>query len=138
MLEYYTNIDEVNRNIENKSSSYRTNILKDQFTLEKSDFEKLKNAEQENQLKTLKYQENEKAKTMKEDKKIYNLSPKIFLQNLSNVSINIIEDITSWINQPNKDINNLFIIFIKNERLIYIGTLILILSFALWFIDISK
>ena len=89
MLEYYTNIDEVNKNIENKSSSYRTNILKDQFTLEKSDFEKLKNAEQENQLKTLKYQENEKAKTMKEDKKIYNLSPKIFLQNLSNVSINI-------------------------------------------------
>jgi len=138
MLEYYTNIDEVNKNIENKSSSYRTNILKDQFTLEKSDFEKLKNAEQENQLKTLKYQENEKAKTMKEDKKIYNLSPKIFLQNLSNVSINIIEDITSWINQPNKDINNLFIIFVKNERLIYVGTLILILSFALWFIDISK
>ena len=112
--------------------------MKDQFTLEKSDFEKLKNAEQENQLKTLKYQENEKAKTMKEDKKIYNLSPKIFLQNLSNVSINIIEDITSWINQPNKDINNLFIIFVKNERLIYVGTLILILSFALWFIDISK
>jgi len=138
MLEYYTNIDEVNKNIENKSSSYRTNILKDQFTLEKSDFEKLKNAEQENQLKTLKYQENEKAKIMKEDKKIYNLSPKIFLQNLSNVSINIIEDITSWINQPNKDINNLFIIFVKNERLIYVGTLILILSFALWFIDISK
>ena len=138
MLEYYTNIEEVNKNIENKSSSYRTNILKDQFTLEKSDFEKLKNAEQENQLKTLKYQENEKAKTMKEDKKIYNLSPKIFLQNLSNVSINIIEDITSWINQPNKDINNLFIIFVKNERLIYVGTLILILSFALWFIDISK
>jgi len=138
MLEYYTNIDEVNKNIENKSSSYRTNILKDQFTLEKSDFEKLKNAEQENQLKTLKYKENEKAKIMKEDKKIYNLSPKIFLQNLSNVSINIIEDITSWINQPNKDINNLFIIFVKNERLIYVGTLILILSFALWFIDISK
>ena len=138
MLEYYTNIDEVNKNIENNSLGNRTTILKDQFTLEKSDFENLKNAEQENQLNTLKYQENEKARTIKEDKRIYNMSPKVFLQNLSKVSIDIVEDITSFINQPNRNINNFFIIFVKNERLIYVGTLLLILSLSLWFIDISK
>ena len=138
MLEYYTNIDEVNKNIENNSLGNRTTILKDEFTLEKSDFEKLKNAEQENQLNTLKYQENEKARTIKEDKRIYNMSPKVFLENLSKVSIDIVEDITSFINQPNRNINNFFIIFVKNERLIYVGTLLLILSLSLWFIDISK
>jgi predicted transcriptional regulator len=138
MLEYYTNIDEVNKIVENNSSGDRTTILKDQFTLEKSDFEKLKNAEQENQLKTLQYQENEKARTIKEDKRIYNMSPKVFLQNLSKVSIDIVEDITSFINQPNRNMNNFFIIFVKNERLIYVGTLLLILSLSLWFTDISK
>ena len=65
MLEYYTNIDKYDS---------RKNVLKDEFTLEKSDYEKLKNSQQENEIKSLQYQENEKAKVIKENKNIYNMS----------------------------------------------------------------
>lgn len=129
MLEYYTNIDKYDS---------RKNVLKDEFTLEKSDYEKLKNSQQENQIKSLQYQENEKAKVIKENKNIYNMSIYTLLKRLSKVSMEIMEDVTIYISQKDQNINNFFIIFTKEDRLIYVGILLLILSFSLWFIDISK
>lgn len=129
MLEYYTNIDKNNS---------RVNILKDEFTLDKSDYEKLKNLEQENELKSFQYQENEKSKIIKENKNIYNMSLYSLFSRLSKVSIEIMEDLTIYLSQKEKNINNFFIIFTKEDRLIYTGILLLLLSLALWFIDISK
>ena len=129
MLEYYTNIDKYDS---------RKNVLKDEFTLEKSDYEKLKNSQQENEIKSLQYQENEKAKVIKENKNIYNMSIYTLLKRLSKVSMEIMEDVTIYISQKDQNINNFFIIFTKDDRLIYVGILLLILSFSLWFIDISK
>ena len=131
MLEYYTNLDKTNYDS-------RKNILKDEFTLEKSDYEKLKNLQQENELKSLQYQENEKAKVIKENKNIYNMSIYTLLKRLSKVSMEIMEDITIYISQKDQNINNFFIIFTKEDRLIYVGILLLLLSMGLWFIDISK
>ena len=131
MLEYYTNIDKTNYNS-------RKNILKDEFTLEKSDYEKLKNLQQENELKSLQYQENEKAKVIKENKNIYNMSIYSLFKRLSKVSMEIMEDVTIYISQKDQNINNFFIIFTKEDRLIYVGILLLLLSMGLWFIDISK
>ena len=131
MLEYYTNLDKTNYDS-------RKNILKDEFTLEKSDYEKLKNLQQENELKSLQYQENEKAKVIKENKNIYNMSIYSLFKRLSKVSMEIMEDVTIYISQKDQNINNFFIIFTKEDRLIYVGILLLLLSMGLWFIDISK
>lgn len=128
MLEYYTNLD----------NNSRKNILKDEFTLDKSDYEKLKQAQQQNELNSLQYRENEKAKQIKENKNIYNMSLYSLYNRLSSVSINIIEDITIYINQKDKNLNTFFIIFTKEDRLIYVGILLVIISLSLWFIDISK
>ena len=129
MLEYYTNIDK---------GETKKNILKDNFTLEKSDFEKLKQAQQYNELYSLQYKKNEEMKKIKDNKNIYNLSINILLQNLSIVTMNIIEDITIFINEKDKSINKFFIIFTKDDRLLYVGILLIIISLSLWFIDISK
>ena len=136
MLEYYTNIEKNNIKMDRDFS--RKNVLKDDYTLEKSDYQKLKNAEQENQLKSLQYQENENAKIIKENKNVYNMSLHSLFVRLSKVSIELVEDLTIWLNQKEKTYNNFFIIFTKDDRLIYVGILLLLLSLSLWFIDISK
>jgi hypothetical protein len=149
MLEYYTNLNsnsnlnsnlnlDSNRNMGINKNDNKKNILKDKFTLEKSDFQKLQHAEQQNQLKSLQYQENEKAKTIKENKNIYDMSLNSLFINLSKVSIDLVEDLTIYLNQKDKNLNNFFIIFTKGDRLIYVGILFLLLSLSLWFIDISK
>lgn len=127
MLEYYTNID-----------NERKNILKDEFTLEKSDYEKLQNIKQENELKSLQYQENEKQKIIKENKNIYNMSLYTLFNRLSKVSLEILDEITIYSAQKEKNLNNFFIILTKEDRLIYVGILLVLLALALWFIDISK
>ena len=129
MLEYYTNI---------YKDVSRKNILKDQFTLEKSDYEKLKQAQQYNQLYSLQYKKNEEIKKIKENKNIYNLSINSLLKNLSIVSMNLLEDLTIFINSKDKSINKFFFIFTKEDRLLYVGILLIILSMSLWFIDISN
>ena len=138
MLEYYTNIDKDHSNKSFDSDFNRKNILKDKFTLEKSNFQKLQNAEQKNQLKSLQYQENEKQKEIKKNENIYDMSLNNLFKNLSKVSISLVEDLSIYINQKDKNINNFFIIFTKDDRLIYVGILFLLLSMSLWFIDISK
>lgn len=135
MLEYYTSLNETGMNDDNQ---IRKNILKDKFTLEKSDFEKLKQAQQNNELNMLSYQENEKAKVLKENKNIYNMSINSLFSKLSIVSMELLEDLTIFINQKNKNINNFFIIFTKDDRLIYVGMLLILLAMSLWFIDITK
>ena len=135
MLEYYTSLNETGMNDDNQ---IRKNILKDKFTLEKSDFEKLKQAQQNNELNMLSYQENEKAKVLKENKNIYNMSINSLFSKLSIVSMELLEDLTIFINQKNKNINNFFIIFTKDDRLIYVGMLLILIAMSLWFIDITK
>ena len=53
-------------------------------------------------------------------------------------SMEILEDLVVYGNQKEKNINNLFIIFTKEDRLMYIGILLFMISIALWLIEISK
>ena len=98
----------------------------------------MKQAQQYNELYALQYNQNEKLKELKENKNIYNISINTLLTNLSQVSMGVLEDLTIFINQKEKSFNNFFIIFTKDNRLIYIGFLLIIISFSLWFIDITK
>jgi hypothetical protein len=113
-------------------------VLKDNFTLNNQDYNKLKQAQQYNKLYSQQYSENERLKTLKENKNIYNLSIHILLKNLSQVLMDIINEVSVYISKKNKNINELMTIFVKKERLMYVGIFLICLSLALWFIDISK
>lgn len=113
-------------------------VLKDNFTLNNQDYNKLKQAQQYNKLYSQQYNENERLKTLKENKNIYNLSIHILLKNLSQVLMDIINEVSVYISKKNKNTNELMTIFVKKERLMYVGIFLICLSLALWFIDISK
>jgi hypothetical protein len=82
---YYLN------NLSSKSKS--TNILKTDYTLEYTDYQKLKIAEQYNKLYNEIYNVNKDNIVSKENDKIYNLSFNKLFQNAGKVYIDIINDL---------------------------------------------
>lgn len=82
-----------------------------------------------------------------ENKKLFNLSLNQLAKNFSNNFIYMLNDMVDLINKyhiekTNKDddsfINDLFLIFIKDDRLIYSGIFFILLSFFFYFMDISS
>ena len=113
-------------------------ILKDNFKLDSSNYEKIKLAQQYNQLYSNEYNVNKKNEIKYNNNKIFNLSLKDLLTNASFVYMKIISELSTFINKDNKNINDLGLIFTKDDRLLYIGLLVLIISFCLWIINISE
>jgi hypothetical protein len=69
---------------------------------------------------------------------IYNLSIKQIFQNISTTCINILNDIPIFFNNTNNiTFNNFINIFSKDNRLIYIGILIILFSFTLFIISFN-
>ena len=82
-----------------------------------------------------------------ENKKLFNLSLNQLAKNFSNNFIHMLNDMVDLINKyyiekNNKDgdsfVNELFLIFIKDDRLIYSGIFFILLSFFFYFMDISS
>ena len=119
-----------NSNIDNKF------ILKDNYTIDKTNYEKIKLSEEYNQLYSTEYRENIEMKKSYVNKKIFNLSFKELIQNASLVYMNILSELSVFIHKKNKSMNELGLIFTNNDRLLYIGLFILVLSFSLWIINI--
>ena len=117
-----------------------TNILKKDYTLEYTDYQKLKMAEQYNKLYNEIYNKNEENVVSKENDKIYNLSFNQLFKNSSKVYIDIINDLAIFFSDQNKDknLNKLGYILTKNNNILYVGLFILILAFMLWLIDITR
>jgi hypothetical protein len=136
---YYLNDSKKNNNTYNNTNN-NTNILKKDYTLQYNDFQKLKVSEQYNKLYNKVYNINNENKVIKENKKIYNLSFSELFQNAGKVYIDIINDLSIFFSENNNDknINKLGYIFTKNNNILYIGLFILILSFFLWLIDMTK
>jgi hypothetical protein len=136
---YYLNDSKKNNNTYNNTNN-NTNILKKDYTLQYNDFQKLKVSEQYNKLYNKIYNVNNENKEIKENKKIYNLSFSELFQNAGRVYIDIINDLSIFFSENNKDknLNELGYIFTKNNNILYIGLFILILSFFLWLIDMTK
>ena len=111
---------------------------KKQFNFDYSDYQKLKLAEQYNELYTKQYNIEKENYKIVEDKKIFNLSIYDLFKNSSVVLSNLLNDIVVFINQKDKTLNGFFLIFTKRERLIYVGLLVVFIAFALWLIDVSK
>lgn len=111
---------------------------KQKFNFDYSDYQKLKLAEQYNELYTKQYNIKKDNYKIIEDKKIFNLSLYDLFKNSSDVLSNLLNDIVVFINQKDKTLNGFFLIFTKRERLIYVGLLVVFIAFALWLIDVSK
>ena len=131
---YLNNSGKENINSEN------INILKKDFTLNYSDYQKLKISEQYNKLYSNIYDKNKINIEENENKKIYNLSFSDLINKSGLVYINLLNDLAIFfsINNTDKSLNKLGKILVKDDNLIYIGVLILVLSFLLWLINITS
>ncbi len=118
------------------SKSNKKYILKDNYTLNKSNYEKIKLADQYNQLYSNEYRDNLNNQIKYDNEKIYNLSLKSLLQNASLVYMEIVSELSNFLSMKNKSLNSLGLIFTKNDRLLYVGLFILTISFCLWIINI--
>lgn len=133
---YLNNSDKGNSNI----NSENINITKKNFTLNYSDYQKLKISEQYNKLYSNIYDKNKINIEESENKKIYNLSFNDLINKSGVVYINLLNDLAVFFSISNKDksFNKLGKILVKDDNLIYIGVLILVLSFLLWLINITS
>lgn len=123
----------------NNSNSRDMSVLKKQYTLDYTDYEKLKISEQYNKLYDNIYTENKKNVEINENTKIYNLSLNTLLKNSITVYISLLNDLSIYFYKENKkDLNKLGYILTKDDNLLYIGILILTISFLLWLINITK
>jgi hypothetical protein len=124
----------------NNVNNQNKNILKKDYTLSYSDYEKLKISEQYNKLYGEVYNRNKEEIISNENQKIYNLSFNILFTNAAKVYINILNELSIYFSSDNenKNLNKLGYILTKDDNLLYIGLLVLILSFLLWLIDITK
>jgi hypothetical protein len=117
-----------------------TEVLKKDFTLNYTDYEKLKIAEQYNKLYGNIYTTNEENIKIDAHKKIFNMSINDLIKRAGVVYIDILNDLSIYFSdgQKEKDLNRLGYIITKNENLLYIGIFIIILAFFLWLIQITS
>jgi hypothetical protein len=121
------------------SDAMLRNVLKDQFSLNYSDYEKLKLAEQYNQLYLNSLTDTEKERISQENKKVYNMSLRLLVQNASRVYIQIINELSNYFTyNDEKNLNQIGYILSKGENMIYVGLLVVVIAFSLWLIDITS
>lgn len=122
------------------SSSKNVNILKKDFTLSYSDYQKLKIAEQYNKLYSKSFDQNKINYEINENEKIYNLSLHELIKKAGPIYISLLNDLSIYFSDNNNDksMNKLGYILTKNHNLLYIGLLIIIIAFFLWIIEITR
>jgi hypothetical protein len=139
MTSFYNNYLLNNKGNSNINSQ-DINILKKNLTLNYNDYQKLKISEQYNKLYSNTYDKNQINIYTNENKKIYNLSINDLIKKSGGIYINLINDLSNFLSFNNKDksLNKLGLIIVKDDNLLYIGILILLLSFLLWIIDVTS
>ena len=123
---------------DNSKKSIDENILKNDFTLDYTDYQKLKTNEQYNKLYSNTYGVNKENNVLSENNKIFNFVSSDFLKKAGKAYISIMNDFVLLLNDPDKSLNKIGIIFTKENNLIYIGFAVLIISFMFWLIDITS
>lgn len=126
-------------NSKNTPKQNATGVLKKDFILDITDYEKLKIAEQYNKLYTNIFETNKENEKLKENKKIFNMSIKEIINKSGQVYISLINDLSTFFQDGDEyiNINKLGLILTKEDNLLYIGILILIIAFFLWIIQIT-
>ncbi len=121
------------------SDKQAKNILKDEFTLSYSDYEKLKLADQYNRIYVDSLSATQEKEKMQENKKFYNMSLKLLIKNASDVYIQLINELSNFVtNNDQKSLNQLGYILTKGENMLYIGLLLIVIAFSMWLIEITS
>ena len=115
-------------------SNNLTNVLNNDFLIDKTDYEKEKINQQYNTLYFNSFKDTMDLKKEKSSTVIYNLSIKDIAQNLSKVLFQIINELTVLHHNTNSNVREYIEVFIKDDRLIYTGILFILLGLALFFI----
>lgn len=144
MADYNSSFDTKLLNMENNNNENENDkqnekrVLKNQFNFNYSDYQKLKLAEQYNELYSKQFTANMENEKIVENKKIFNLSLNDLFKNTSVTLSDLLNDLVIYYNQDHKTLNEFILIFTKEQRLIYLGLLIVLFAFSLWLIDISR
>ena len=115
-----------------------TNVLKDKNLFTANDYEKMMLARQYEKLYHKGKEENKKRELEFDNKKFYNLSFRQIGTNLSVVFMDMLNEFSVYSHKDDKTINDLFIIVTKGDRLLYVGLILILVSFLLYFIDLSQ
>jgi len=140
MTSFYGNFV-LNKNKESNLSNTSTKtILKNDYTLDYTDFEKLKIAEQYNKLYSNMYEANRVNQEINENKKIYNLSLNDLFKKSGTVYVKLLNDLSTYFSpqQKDKSLNALGLIITQDDNLLFIVLFIVILSFFLWVIQVTS
>lgn len=119
---------------------YRKDILEDVSTYTLSDFQKLKLAQSYQKLYKNTVEENRRRKEDQYNKRVYNLSLKSLFENFFTVWTNIVNETTqlAYDKSKNKEWNNYIIILTKDDRIIYVGIMFVIIALILYFIFLTR
>ena len=124
-------------NIHSESESQNINILKSDTILTQDQYNKERINREYNELYMKSREATQEEIKKKENERIYNLSIKEIVKRASQTYIDIINEITVSIENKQFNIDQVIKIFTLNDRLIYVGILIVVLSLFLGFIFIS-
>ena len=113
-------------------------ILKNRDMLTLSDYDKLMLTKQYDKLYKMSEKATAEAEKHKYESRIYNLSLNQIAHIMAQTMIEILNDLVSYINQEDKTFQQFIMIFIRDDRLIYVGIFIILIAFLLYFIDLSS
>lgn len=115
-----------------------TNVLNNNFLIDKTDYEKEKINQQYNDLYFNSFNDTLKLEKQKNNKIIYNLSLSEITSNLSKVLFDILNELSLLHKNNNVNFRNYIEVFIKDDRMIYTGILFILLALAIFFIFVSS
>jgi len=118
-----------------------SNFLKNKDTLTLKDYQDYVLAKSYEKLYNRSIKANEEQKQLYEQNKFYNLSLKQIGINFYEKMITILNEITLFFdenNSKNQSVGNLVNIFLKDDRMVYVGIFFVLLSIILFFVDLSK
>ena len=115
-----------------------TNVLNNNFLIDKTDYEKEKINQQYNDLYFNSFNETLNLEKQKKNKIIYNLSISEITSNLSKVLFEILNELSLLHKNNNSNFRNYIEVFIKDDRMIYTGILFILLALAIFFIFVSS
>jgi hypothetical protein len=115
-----------------------TNVLNNNFLIDKTDYEKEKINQQYNDLYFNSFNDTLNLEKQKQKKIIYNLSISEITSNLSKVLFDILNELSLLHKNNNVNFRNYIEVFIKDDRMIYTGILFILLALAIFFIFVSS
>jgi hypothetical protein len=115
-----------------------TNVLNNNFLIDRTDYEKEKINQQYNSLYLNTFNDTLNLEKQKKNKIIYNLSLSEITSNLSKVLFEILNELSLIHKNNNSNFRNYIEIFIKDDRMIYTGILFILLALAVFFIFVSS